>query len=236
MQIEDVTLYAVYTFAAACGIILAEASYLLLARGTETRRTINRRMRLQEKNVNQKEVLVQLRKERGPRRRDALFSDCHAASAAHPVRHDDAAFDIPADHHGNCAVRRDWRRVLSQPAATGHDDGGRADARHTDLLNETLAQEAPQALWRAASRSARPDHPRPQGRSSGPGRRVDGVARDGRPDRHRIRHRVRRGDLRLGPGLGIEKPLRACRTRGPSPVRHRGVDPVDHRRQSARDP
>ncbi|WP_421850778.1 type II secretion system F family protein [Oricola sp.] len=65
MQFDDVTLYAVYTFAAACGIILAEASYLILARGTETRRTINRRMRLQERTVSQKEVLVQLRKERG---------------------------------------------------------------------------------------------------------------------------------------------------------------------------
>jgi tight adherence protein B len=65
MQFEDLTFYAVYTFAASSGIILAEAAYLLLARGTATRRAVNRRMRLQQRNVNQKEVLVQLRKERG---------------------------------------------------------------------------------------------------------------------------------------------------------------------------
>jgi tight adherence protein B len=65
MQFEDLTFYAVYAFAASSGIILAEAAYLLLARGTATRRAVNRRMRLQQRNVNQKEVLVQLRKERG---------------------------------------------------------------------------------------------------------------------------------------------------------------------------
>ncbi|WP_370320654.1 type II secretion system F family protein [Oricola sp.] len=65
MELDDVTIYIVYAFAAGAGIMLAEAGYMLLSSGAETRKAINRRMRLKERNVNQKEVLVQLRKERG---------------------------------------------------------------------------------------------------------------------------------------------------------------------------
>ena len=65
MELGDVTIYIVYAFAAGAGIMLAEAGYMLLSSGAETRKAINRRMRLKERNVNQKEVLVQLRKERG---------------------------------------------------------------------------------------------------------------------------------------------------------------------------
>ncbi|WP_223385666.1 type II secretion system F family protein [Oricola cellulosilytica] len=65
MEFSDATIYAVYAFAAIAGIMLAEAAYMLLATGQEQRRAVNRRIRLQERTVNQKEVLVQLRKERG---------------------------------------------------------------------------------------------------------------------------------------------------------------------------
>ena len=65
MELDDVTIYIVYAFAAGAGIMLAEAGYMLLSSGSEARKAVNRRMRLQERNVNQKEVLVQLRKERG---------------------------------------------------------------------------------------------------------------------------------------------------------------------------
>lgn len=65
MEVDDVTIYIVYAFAAGAGVILAEAGYMLLSSGSETRKAVNRRMRLKERNVNQKEVLVQLRKERG---------------------------------------------------------------------------------------------------------------------------------------------------------------------------
>ncbi|WP_246272927.1 type II secretion system F family protein [Oricola thermophila] len=65
MELDEVTLYIVYAFAAGAGIMLAEAAYMLLSTGAEQRKVVNRRMRLQSKTVNQKQVLVQLRKERG---------------------------------------------------------------------------------------------------------------------------------------------------------------------------
>lgn len=65
MELDDVTRYIVYAFAAGAGVMLAEAGYMLLSSGAETRKAINRRMRLRERSVNQKEVLIQLRKERG---------------------------------------------------------------------------------------------------------------------------------------------------------------------------
>lgn len=65
MQLDDVTLYIIYAFAGGAGIMLAEAAYMLLSAGADSRRAVNRRMRLQAHQVDQKEVLVQLRKERG---------------------------------------------------------------------------------------------------------------------------------------------------------------------------
>lgn len=65
MELDQVTLYIVYAFAGGAGIILAEAAYMLLSSDVEQRKAVNRRMRLQERSANQKEVLVQLRKERG---------------------------------------------------------------------------------------------------------------------------------------------------------------------------
>jgi len=74
MELDDVTLYIVYAFAAGTGIMLAEAAYMLLSTGAEQRKAVNRRMRLQGKSINQKEVLVQLRKERGLDGEGARFS------------------------------------------------------------------------------------------------------------------------------------------------------------------
>ena len=61
----DSAIYVVYAAAALCGIMIAETAYLLLARGNDRRDAINRRMRLKVKEVSQRDVLLQLRKERG---------------------------------------------------------------------------------------------------------------------------------------------------------------------------
>ncbi len=74
MELDQVTLYIVYAFAGGAGIILAEAAYMLLSSDVEQRKAVNRRMRLQERSANQKEVLVQLRKERGLDGEGARFS------------------------------------------------------------------------------------------------------------------------------------------------------------------
>lgn len=58
-------IYVVYAAAAICGIMIAETVYLLFSRGSDRRESINRRMRLKAKEVSQRDVLVQLRKERG---------------------------------------------------------------------------------------------------------------------------------------------------------------------------
>jgi tight adherence protein B len=62
---EWTPVYWVYAMAALCGILLAEAAFLLVARRHEARDDINRRVRLQQKAARQSDVLVQLRKERG---------------------------------------------------------------------------------------------------------------------------------------------------------------------------
>lgn len=46
-------------------VLVAEALYLLFAGSSDRRRTLNRRMKLQEKKLTQEQVLIQLRKERG---------------------------------------------------------------------------------------------------------------------------------------------------------------------------
>lgn len=61
----DNAIYLVYAAAALCGIILAETVYLLMARKGDRRDSINRRMRLKQEEISQRDVLVQLRKERG---------------------------------------------------------------------------------------------------------------------------------------------------------------------------
>lgn len=58
-------LYVVYAAAALCGIIIAEAVYMLYAGKKDRRAAINRRVKLQEKKISQEQVLIQLRKERG---------------------------------------------------------------------------------------------------------------------------------------------------------------------------
>lgn len=57
--------YAMYLFAGVTGIVIAESVYLMMASNSGKRRAINRRMRLADNSVTQKEVLYQLRKERG---------------------------------------------------------------------------------------------------------------------------------------------------------------------------
>lgn len=61
----DPSRYPVYLFAALAGVILAETAYLLMSANSGKRKAINRRMRLTEHATNQKDVLYQLRKERG---------------------------------------------------------------------------------------------------------------------------------------------------------------------------
>ncbi len=68
-------IYVVYAAAAICGIMLAEIAFLLFTRNSDKREQINRRMRVKAKEVSQRDVLVQLRKERGlDASRFSLFS------------------------------------------------------------------------------------------------------------------------------------------------------------------
>lgn len=67
-------LHVIYAAAALCGIMVAEAVYLLVAGRKDRRTTINRRMRLQNSRLTQEEVLIQLRKERGAGQKRALLS------------------------------------------------------------------------------------------------------------------------------------------------------------------
>ena len=57
--------WVVYAFAAICGAVIAETFYLLLAKNGAKREAINRRMKLKTNQLSQRDVLIQLRKERG---------------------------------------------------------------------------------------------------------------------------------------------------------------------------
>ena len=57
--------WVVYSFAAICGIIIAETFYLLFASKSDKRASINRRMKLKNNQLTQRDVLIQLQKERG---------------------------------------------------------------------------------------------------------------------------------------------------------------------------
>lgn len=59
------SIYLVYAAAAICGIMIAEAAYLLVAQKADRREAINRRMKISKKDMTQRDVLIQLRKERG---------------------------------------------------------------------------------------------------------------------------------------------------------------------------
>ena len=61
----ELSRYLVYLFAAAAGVIMAETAYLAMSANSGRRRAVNRRMRLNENKLSQKDVLHQLRKERG---------------------------------------------------------------------------------------------------------------------------------------------------------------------------
>jgi len=57
--------YVIYALAALAGIFVVEAVYMLLARGTTSRKRINRRLRLMEAAPDNQTTMVQLRRERG---------------------------------------------------------------------------------------------------------------------------------------------------------------------------
>lgn len=60
------TVWVIYAAAGLCGVLVAEAIYLLYAGRADRRTSINRRLKLRDgAKLSQKEVLVQLRKERG---------------------------------------------------------------------------------------------------------------------------------------------------------------------------
>jgi tight adherence protein B len=69
-------LLLVYIGAALCGIMVAEAAYLLYAGRHDKRAAVNRRIKLQDSKLSQEQVLIQLRKERGADQsaRSALLS------------------------------------------------------------------------------------------------------------------------------------------------------------------
>lgn len=65
MLAGSTAILVIYGGAALAGIMLAEAFYLLYAGAKDKRRAVNRRMKLQDRQLTQEQVLVQLRKERG---------------------------------------------------------------------------------------------------------------------------------------------------------------------------
>ncbi|WP_306120808.1 MULTISPECIES: type II secretion system F family protein [unclassified Roseitalea] len=79
----ELSRYAVYVFAAIAGVILAETAYLLMSASSGSRRAVNRRMRLTEKTASQKDVLYQLRKERGL---DGASRDTSLTKVLHRMR------------------------------------------------------------------------------------------------------------------------------------------------------
>ncbi len=71
---EFTTVHLIYAAAAICGILIAEAIFLLYAGRKDRRTTINRRMTLQNSKLSQEQVLIQLRKERGVGKSHSVFS------------------------------------------------------------------------------------------------------------------------------------------------------------------
>lgn len=59
------SLFLIYATVGLTAIMVAEAVYLLYAGNQDKRAAINRRMKLQDKQLTQEQVLIQLRKERG---------------------------------------------------------------------------------------------------------------------------------------------------------------------------
>lgn len=57
--------WVIYAFAAICGVIIAETVFLLFSGKNDKQATINRRMKLKDNKMSQKDVLIQLHKERG---------------------------------------------------------------------------------------------------------------------------------------------------------------------------
>lgn len=59
------TIHVIYAAAAITGILIAEAGYLVFSGRHDRKQSINRRLKLQDGKITQKQVLLQLRKERG---------------------------------------------------------------------------------------------------------------------------------------------------------------------------
>ena len=59
------TIHVIYAAAAITGILIAEAGYLVYSGRHDRKQSINRRLKLQDGKITQKQVLLQLRKERG---------------------------------------------------------------------------------------------------------------------------------------------------------------------------
>lgn len=66
--------WIVYGVAAASGVMLLELFFMVFSKGGKKRADINRRLRLKKGQITQKEVLVQLRKERGMDDRKSIIS------------------------------------------------------------------------------------------------------------------------------------------------------------------
>lgn len=66
--------WIIYGAAAICGVMIAEAVFMLYAGRADRRTAINRRMKLQGTQISQEQVLIQLRKERGLDGRRSFFS------------------------------------------------------------------------------------------------------------------------------------------------------------------
>jgi tight adherence protein B len=67
-------IWIIYGGAAICGVMIAEAFFMLYAGRADRRTAINRRMKLQDKKISQEQVLIQLRKERGLDGGRSIFS------------------------------------------------------------------------------------------------------------------------------------------------------------------
>ncbi len=59
------TIHVIYAAAAITGILIAEAGYLVFSGRHDRKQSINRRLKLQDGKITQKQVFMQLRKERG---------------------------------------------------------------------------------------------------------------------------------------------------------------------------
>ena len=200
-------LYVVYAGAALTGIMIAEAFYLLYAGSKDRRTAINRRMKLQEAKISQEQVLIQLRKERGLDGRSFLFSlDRYRtlrtqSGLTMPI----ARFLMITSGVALAMVCVAFMYGLPLPIGLAIFPvlcliipikvlKFQRNRRH-----KIFGVQLPEAL-ELITRSLKAGHP-------GARRHRHGFARNARSDRHRVRRRRRRSDLRLGSRFGAPQPL-----------------------------